>query len=132
MHRVAHVVFKAVGRNSEALRRNNAGKMTQEQLEKYIDLKRERDHLEKRIDEATDRRERRAVQKLYEKKKRLLTKQLIEIERAIETLEPRERLLVRLHYIEGFTFEEIEQLMHYERSQIYRIRKIALEALKKL
>jgi RNA polymerase sigma factor (sigma-70 family) len=59
-----------------------------------------------------------------------LNNKLIAIENAIETLEPRERQALRLHYIDGLTWEEVGYKMYYERSQIFRIRKKAIEKLK--
>ncbi len=50
----------------------------------------------------------------------LLTGQ-IEIERAIEALEPRERHLMRLRYIQGRRWEEICVELSYSWKQIHRI-----------
>ena len=59
-----------------------------------------------------------------------LTKALAEVERAIECLEPRERTLIRLYYIEGLTWEEVCVSMSYSWKQIHRIHSKALETLK--
>ena len=52
-----------------------------------------------------------------------------EIERAIEVLEPRERALLRYHYIDGLKFDKCAEKMHYCRKTIYSIHK---EAIRKL
>lgn len=51
------------------------------------------------------------------------------IERAIEGLEPRERTLLRYHYIDGLNFDKCSEKMHYSRKTIYLIHK---EAMRKL
>ena len=66
----------------------------------------------------------------YRQKVTELTEALIEIERAIEVLEPRERTLIRLHYAQGMTWEEVCVAMNYSWRQIHRIHAKALEALR--
>jgi RNA polymerase sigma factor (sigma-70 family) len=66
----------------------------------------------------------------YEQKVAELTAALSEIETAIETLAPRERTLIRLHYAEGLTWEQVCVEMSYSWMQIHRIHGKALEALK--
>lgn len=67
---------------------------------------------------------------LYWQKVAELDKALIEIEQAIECLEPRERTLVRLYYAEGLTWEEVCVAMSYSWRQIHYIHKKTLEKLK--
>ena len=55
---------------------------------------------------------------------------MAEIENAIEVLEPRERTLIRLHYIQGMTWEEVCVAMTYSWRQVHRIHAKALEGLK--
>lgn len=55
---------------------------------------------------------------------------MAEIENAIEVLEPRERTLIRLHYIQGMTWEEVCVAMTYSWRQVHRIHAKALEVLK--
>jgi RNA polymerase sigma factor (sigma-70 family) len=98
--------------------------MTLKKLERYRDLKAERDYLR----EQSEKDE--TLRVVYNETIQRLTGQLAEIERAIETLEPRERQAIRMHYIDGMTWEEIGYKMYYERSQIFRIRKAAIEKLK--
>jgi RNA polymerase sigma factor (sigma-70 family) len=90
----------------------------------YRDLKAERDYLR----EQSEKDE--TLRVVYNETIQRLNEQLITIERAIETLEPRERQAIRMHYIDGLTWEEIGYKMYYERSQIFRIRKAAIEKLK--
>jgi RNA polymerase sigma factor (sigma-70 family) len=66
----------------------------------------------------------------YTEKVTLLTERLAEIEQAIEVLEPRERTLIRLHYIEGMVWEEVCIKMSYSWRQVHRIHAKALEQLK--
>lgn len=66
----------------------------------------------------------------YTDKVTLLTDRLAEIEKAIEVLEPRERTLIRLHYIEGLVWEEVCIKMAYSWRQVHRIHAKALEKLK--
>lgn len=58
----------------------------------------------------------------------LLTGQ-IEIERAIETLEPRERHLMRLRYIRGMRWEEICVELNYSWRQTHYIHRDALQKI---
>lgn len=98
--------------------------MTIKKLEMYRDLKAERDHLR----ELSDKDETARV--VYHETIQRLNDHLVAIERAIETLEPRERQAIRMHYIDGLSWEAIGYKMYYERSQIFRIRKAAIEKLK--
>ncbi len=66
----------------------------------------------------------------YQQKMAELCDALAEIEKAIETLEPRERTLIRLHYAQGLTWEQVCVAMSYEWAQIHRIHAKALEKLK--
>lgn len=66
----------------------------------------------------------------YEQKVLELSKALVEIEEAIEVLEPRERTLIRLHYAEGLTWEEVCVAMNYSWRHVHRIHAKALETLK--
>ena len=66
----------------------------------------------------------------YQEKVDMLTERLAEIEQAIEVLEPRERTLIRLHYIEGLVWEEVCIKMAYSWRQVHRIHSHALEKLK--
>ena len=131
--------------------------MTKEQLKEYRDLKRERDDLDRRIVELEAAmygprsqrldgmprsgtgenyvQEERMDNKnellaLYKAKEAELNEKLLVIERAIEKLEPRERRLVRLHYIDGLTWEQVAVEMVYSWRQVHRIHGDALSKLK--
>lgn len=127
--------------------------MTKARLRAYRDLKLERDRLEAMVaaleygltginmdgmprsgkvsdptgNQAIDHTQ---VQDLYTQKVAELNRALVEIERAIECLEPRERTLIRLYYAEGLTWEEVCVVMNYSWRQIHYIHKKALEQLK--
>lgn len=130
--------------------------MTKEQLQHYIDIREERDDLARRIKEIEDDlyglraqrldgmprggsgesyvQEERMDDKtellaLYEAKKAELDAALLAIERAIEKLGPRERRLVRLHYIDGLTWERVAVAMDYSWRQVHRIHDAALKKL---
>lgn len=66
----------------------------------------------------------------YQQKVAELSEALAEIETAIEVLEPRERTLIRLHYAQGLTWEEVCVAMNYSWRQVHRIHGRALAALK--
>ena len=51
------------------------------------------------------------------------------IEKAIETLPEREKMLIRLKYVDCKTFEEVCVEMHYEWAQIHRIHAKSLRML---
>ena len=70
-----------------------------------------------------------ALQEDYARTVEKLTEQMTEIEKAIEPLEPRERTLIRLHYFQGLTWEQVAVEMSYSWAQIHRIHSKALEKL---
>ena len=127
--------------------------MTKARLRAYRDLKLERDHLEAmvaaleyglsginmdgmprsgKISDPTGQQaiNHTQVRDLYLQKVAELDKALIEIEKAIEHLEPLERTLIRLYYAEGLTWEEVCVAIHYEWAQTHRIHARALSKLK--
>lgn len=131
--------------------------MTKEQLKEYIDIKKEREDLARKIkelewekygprsqrmdgmprsgagesyvlEEQIDKGDK--LLELYRAKKAELDLALVAIEHAIEKLEPRERRLVRLHYIDGLTWEQVTVAMDYSWRQVHRIHSSALEKLR--
>ena len=66
----------------------------------------------------------------YQRKVEELTVALSEIEAAIETLNNRDRTLVRLYYIQGKTWEEVCVEMAYSWRQVHRIHAAVLMKLK--
>lgn len=53
-----------------------------------------------------------------------------EIERAIEHLPPRERMLMRYYYIDCMTWEQVAERMHYSRQHTLRLHGAILGKLK--
>ena len=53
-----------------------------------------------------------------------------EIERAIEHLPPRERMLMRYYYIDCMTWEQVAERMHYSVRRVMQIHGNALQKLK--
>ena len=68
----------------------------------------------------------------YNAKLAELADALLAIEKAIEGLESKERTLLRLHYIEGLTWEEVCVEMAYSWRQVHRIHAKALEELRNI
>lgn len=131
--------------------------MTKEQLKAYRSIKLERDKLITMIEELEAEMQSPRSQKLdgmprggsapvsavetlvvkhteliecYQQKAAELTQAVKEIENAIEVLDHRERTLIRLHYIQGMTWEEVCVAMSYSWKQIHRIHAKALSLLK--
>lgn len=131
--------------------------MTKEKLKAYRGIKLERDRLAAMIDELESTLYGPKAQRMdgmprsgsrpgsavedaalrqadllarYRQKVAEWSQALEEIEAAIETLEPRERTLIRLHYAQGLTWEEVCVAMSYSWRQIHRIHSRALEALR--
>lgn len=67
---------------------------------------------------------------LYAEKCGQLDAELLAIEQAIDSLEPREKTLLRLHYVQGLTWENVCVEMNYSWRQVHRIHAKALEKLK--
>lgn len=134
--------------------------MTKAQLRAYKDLRGERDKIKQQLDELEtvlygpkgqrldgmprggsgnnrnivdnlgDRHS--ELKKLYDDKVAELEAKMLEIERAIEVLEPRERTLIRLHYFQGLTWEKVAVEINYSWAQTHRIHGKALEKLREL
>ncbi len=131
--------------------------MTKERLKSYRSLKLERDQLLIMIEELEAQMRSPKSQKLngmprgcsapqnpvedlvikhtelikrYQQKVAELTEDAVEIENAIEILNHRERTVIRLHYIQGMTWEEVCVEMAYSWRQVHRIHSQALETLK--
>ena len=75
------------------------------------------------------------VIRLVEAREKLLEKQLeslegvMAIEKAIEKLDERGKLLVRLHYIEGMTWERVAVEMNYTWQHLHKIHRNVLEEI---
>ena len=66
---------------------------------------------------------------LYNAKVEELETQMVEIERAIEPLEPTERTIIRLHYFDGYTWEQVAVATNYTWRHVHRLHGKALEKL---
>lgn len=133
--------------------------MTKEQLRQYINIKREKEQLEQYLEELetlmTSPRAQTLdgmpfnpskgesivellaikhleIKNLYRAKVKELAEALCAIEKAIETLEPLERTLMRLRYIEGHKWEEVAVAIDYSWQQTHRLHKSALEKLREI
>ena len=131
--------------------------MTKEQLKAYRDLKQESEDLKLRIVtlerdmssprsprldgmprggsgennvlcEQIDKKD--ELLRLYQEIEAELNAQLFAIEIAIKKLEPRERRLIRLYYMDGLTWEKVAVAMDYSWRQVHRIHGEALEKLR--
>ena len=59
-----------------------------------------------------------------------MSEELLEIEKAIETLPSTERTIIRLYYIAGMKWEEVCVAIGYSWKQVHRIHGRALDMLK--
>ena len=68
----------------------------------------------------------------YEKRLKQYTKETLAIEKAVESVQdPRLRLLLRYKYFDGYKWETIADLMHYEVRWLYVLHGQALQAIEK-
>lgn len=133
--------------------------MTKERLRKYRAIKRERDHIHAKIEEietllyglrspqisgmprggneSRDGRRDALIQRkgelltLYQQKEEALDMEILAIEAAISALSnPTERLLMRLYYIDGLTWEEVAVQIHYGWTQTHEYHAAALQKIK--
>lgn len=131
--------------------------MTKKELQSYLSIKREADRLQELI-EATKAKAQAPksqqldgmphggaspqgselenlvlrhieLQELYNAKLDELRAALLKIERAIDSLEPNEREVLRLHYILGWTWEQVSVAVNYSWRQTHRIHARALRKL---
>lgn len=110
--------------------------MTKEQLRQYRSIKIETRQIERRIEElerhTADIDITQPLQDLYRKKLKVLIDNQLRIEKAIEDLNPTERELMRLRYIDGADWTEVAATIHYEWTQTHRIHARALAKIKNL
>lgn len=69
---------------------------------------------------------------VYRRKAKELRGQLLEIETAINTLPPRERTVIRWHYLKGLAWPKVAEKENYSERQCRRLRDKALERLKEV
>lgn len=110
--------------------------MTKEQLRQYRSMKIEICQLEERIinlemmghnDDITQ-----PLRDKYREKLQSLIDGQLKIEEAIESLDPIERELMRLRYIDGAEWTDIMEVIHYEWTNTHRIHSRALNKIKNL
>ena len=109
--------------------------MTKEQLRQYRDIKLEASQIERRIADLKRVGHNDITQPLqvtYQEKLGALIEAQLRIERAIENLNPIERELMRLRYIDGADWTEVAATIHYEWTQTHRIHARALAKIKNL
>lgn len=103
--------------------------MTKERLKSYQPIKKELSTLEV-LARKIDRHGTEELRALYDKKREKLTEELLHIEQVIEALEPTERTLMRLRYIEGLSWQAICTRINYSWQQTHRIHARALIKIK--
>ena len=110
--------------------------MTKEQLREYRSIKIEVSQIERRIEELEglghDADIIKPLRELYREKLASLIDEQLRIERAIEELNPTERELIRLRYIDGAEWIDITEAIHFEWAQTHRIHAKALAKIKNL
>ncbi len=98
------------------------------QLQEYRHIKEELVELD-RLTRTIERHGTEALRAQYEQKRAALEEILTKVETALESLDPTERTLLRLRYIEGKSWTQVSYLIHYQRTQVFRIHARALEKL---
>lgn len=111
--------------------------MTKEQLRNYRNIKKEYRQIEQRLHSLEGRPETEEeilapLRDYYRAKLEALVTAQLDIERAIETLEPIERLLVRLRYIDGKDWHQVCAGINYSWQQTHRIHAKILKKLERL
>ena len=111
--------------------------MTKEQLRQYRSIKIEIRQLERRIYEMDvlchlNEDITYPLIRLYREQLAELIEGQLKIEKAIESLNPTERELMRLRYIDGADWTEVAATIHYEWTQTHRIHARALAKIKNL
>ena len=110
--------------------------MTKEELRYYRSIKIEICQIERRIKELERQKADCSavgqIQNLYRNKLKSLVDLQLRIERAIDSLPPIERELMRLRYIDGADWTEVAATIHYEWTQTHRIHAKALSKIKSL
>ena len=109
--------------------------MTKEQLRQYRSIKIEVSQIERRIREMERFGHDDITQPLrdtYREKLANLIEGQLKIEEAIDSLNPTERELMRLRYIDGADWTEVAATIHYEWTQTHRIHAKALAKIKNL
>ena len=110
--------------------------MTKEQLRQYRSIKVEISQIERRIIELEhlghDEDIVQPLRNLYREKLAELIEGQLTIEKAIESLTPTERELMRMRYIDGADWTEVAATINYEWAQTHRVHARALAKIKNL
>lgn len=109
--------------------------MTKEQLRQYRSIKIETSQIERRIEELERLGHEditKPLQETYREKLGTLIEVQLKIEQAIEALNPTERELMRLRYIDGADWTEVAATINYEWAQTHRVHARALAKIKNL
>ena len=110
--------------------------MTKEELREYRSIKIEICQIERRIEAMEGRTDDVGVtdvlRELYREKLKELIECQLRIEKAIESLTPTEREVMRLRYIDGAEWMEVAETIHYEWTQTHRIHARALAKIKNI
>lgn len=110
--------------------------MTKEELREYRSIKVEICQIERRIVELErlggDMELTHPLRELYRQKLADLIEGQLRIEKAIESLTPTERELMRLRYIDGAEWLDVAAEIHYEWTQTHRIHARALAKIRDL
>lgn len=109
--------------------------MTKEQLLDYQAIKKEKCQIERRLQSLEKRPESeqellQPIRVLYREKLDELVALQVRIEKAIDSLGPIERKLLRYRYIDGLEWHKVEAKMHYSTTSVHRIHREALTKLK--
>lgn len=110
--------------------------MTKEQLRQYRSIKIEICQLERRIIDLEllghDYDITQPLRDLYREKLADLIDGQLKIEMAIQSLNPTEREVIRLRYIDGAEWIDIAETINYEWAQTHRVHARALAKIKDL
>ena len=110
--------------------------MTKDELRQYRGIQIEICQIERKIKALEGRTDdigvTDALRNLYHEKLKALLECQIKIEKVIESLDPTERTLMRMRYIDGAEWIEVAEAIHYEWTQTHRIHAKALAKIKDL
>lgn len=110
--------------------------MTKDELRQYRSIKLEISQIERKIVELERRGEvldlTHPLRDLYRNKLADLIEGQLRIEKVIESLDPTERTLMRLRYLDGAEWIDVAEGIHYEWTQTHRIHARALSKIREL
>ena len=74
----------------------------------------------------------RELEVMYQEKLMAITEELLAIEKAIATLDPTLRLLMRYRYVDGYRWEDICVKMNYSYQGVHKVHRKALKRIRDL